>query len=330
MINFNISNLPLEIFIGYTGENIFRSFAFDVTEWKNKYPEGVVSISFRRPDQTTGYPVVVNSSENPVIWTVTEAEVSVPGKGEIVLRLSKNEMIGKTYSIPTITKASPDFTGDPPDPFPDWLSDILEVETRIADDVQEVSTNTQTVADNLETVLEKAAEALQSAANALQSEQNAKTSETNAKGSETSALQSMQTAVQAMTDLLNMMGEDIATLTDGKLTPSQIPPLSINDVFEVDSINEILTLVAQRGDVALVMLDDNIHDSYMLAVDDPTQLENWKKLGVSYVANAGHAVTADTAENANKINNKRLVAMTESQYDVAVKDENTFYAVTPD
>jgi hypothetical protein len=181
MINFNISSLPLEIFIGYTGENIFRSFAFDVTEWKNKYPEGVVSISFRRPDQTTGYPVVVNSSENPVIWTVTKAEVSVPGKGEIVLRLSENEVIGKTYSIPTITKASPDFTGDPPDPFPDWLSDILEVETRIADDVQEVSANTQTVADNLETVLEKAAEALQSAANALASEENAKTSEDNAK-----------------------------------------------------------------------------------------------------------------------------------------------------
>ena len=181
MINFNISSLPLEIFIGYTGENIFRSFAFDVTEWKNKYPEGMVSIFFRRPDQTIGYPVVVNSSENPVIWTVTKAEVSVPGKGEIVLRLSENEVIGKTYSIPTITKASPDFTGDPPDPFPDWLSDILEVETRIADYVQEVSTNTQTVADNLETVLEKTSEALQSAANALASEENAKTSEYNAK-----------------------------------------------------------------------------------------------------------------------------------------------------
>ena len=35
-------------------------------------------------------------------------------------------------------------------------------------------------------------------------------------------------AMQAMTDLLAMMGEDIATLTDGKLTPSQIPDISIN------------------------------------------------------------------------------------------------------
>ena len=137
-------------------------------------------------------------------------------------------------------------------------------------------------------------------------------------------------AEQAMTDLLAMMGEDIATLTDGKLTPSQIPPLSINDVFEVESAEDMLALVAERGDVALVLLDDNIHDSYMLADDDPAQLANWKKLGVSYVANAGHAVTAENAENADKINNKRLVSMTESQYESAVKDPDTYYAVVPD
>ena len=143
-------------------------------------------------------------------------------------------------------------------------------------------------------------------------------------------IQMYNEAVQAMGDLLAMMGTDIATLTDGKLTPSQIPPLSINDVFEVDSVEDMLLLTAERGDVALVLLDDNIHDSYMLSTDEPSLLDNWKKLGVSYVANAGHSLTADNAENANKINNKRLVAMTESQYDVAAKDPETFYAVTPD
>ena len=137
-------------------------------------------------------------------------------------------------------------------------------------------------------------------------------------------------AMQAMTDLLAMMGEDIATLTDGKLTPSQIPDISINDVFEVADTDEMLTLTAQRGDCALIIPDDVVTDSYILSADDASVLANWKKLGVSYVANAGHAVTSDNAENANKINNKRLVAMTESQYEVAVKDESTFYAVVPD
>lgn len=320
MSMFNIYKLPLEIFIGYSGENIFRSFAFDVSPWKETYPQGSVSISFRRPDQDIGYPVVVNSKDNPVVWTVTEADVSSPGEGEIVLRLQENDIVGKTYSIRTTSSPSPDFTGDPPEPFPDWLKDILEVEESVSEDVREVANNTQLVLTNTQTVIEKTAEALQSAANAL-------VSETNAEDSNQSALTAMKTATQAMTDLLAMLGSDIATLTDGKLTPSQIPPLSINDVFEVDSIAEMLTLVAQRGDVALVMLDDNIHDSYMLAVDDPTQLENWKKLGVSYVANAGHAITADNAENANMINNHRVVVMTQAQYDVAVKDPDTVYLV---
>ena len=151
-----------------------------------------------------------------------------------------------------------------------------------------------------------------------------------AEGSKESAATSETVATQAMTDLLAMLGSDIATLTDGKLTPSQIPALSINDVFEVDSVEKLVQLTAERGDVALVLLEDNIHDSYILAADDSTQAVNWKKLGISYVANAGHASTADNAVNADKINNKRIVAMTQSQYDTAVVDTDTIYIVTPE
>ena len=137
-------------------------------------------------------------------------------------------------------------------------------------------------------------------------------------------------SLQAMTDFLAMLGKDIATLTDGKLTPSQIPALSINDVFPVASEAELLTLTAERGDCGIIVVDNVVTDSYILAADDPAQLENWKKLGVSYVANAGHASTADNAVNADKINNKRIVGMTQSQYDIAALDDDTFYIVTPD
>ena len=45
--------------------------------------------------------------------------------------------------------------------------------------------------------------------------------------------------------------DKVATLVDGKLTPSQIPSLSINDVFTVSSAEEMCALDAQRGDVAV-------------------------------------------------------------------------------
>jgi hypothetical protein len=127
-----------------------------------------------------------------------------------------------------------------------------------------------------------------------------------------------------------MIGSDIATLTGGKLTPSQIPDLSINEVLTILDESELVTLNAQRGDCAIVVPDDVVTESFILAADDPTVLANWKKLGVSYVAESGHSVNADEAVNATKINNKRLVAMTQSQYDAAVLDPDTIYVVTPD
>lgn len=160
----------------------------------------------------------------------------------------------------------------------------------------------------------------QSAEEARQSADNAKAAEAGSKGSEA-------VAAQALADLLAMLGTDVATLVDGKLSPSQIPDLSINDVFEVASVEGLLTLNAQRGDVGLIVAEDVVADSYMLAADDPAVFENWKKLGVSYVANAGHANSADQAGNAGMINNHRVVAMTQEQYDSAVKDPDTVYLV---
>lgn len=133
-------------------------------------------------------------------------------------------------------------------------------------------------------------------------------------------------SLQAMTDFLAMLGEDIATLTDGKLTPSQIPALSINDVFPVASEAELLTLTAERGDCGIIVSDNVVTDSYILAADDPAQLENWKKLGVSYVANAGHANTADSATDAQKVNGHRVVTFaTVAEMENAAKVDGTLY-----
>jgi hypothetical protein len=168
-----------------------------------------------------------------------------------------------------------------------------------------------------------------SESNAKTSEINAKLSETNAKESETNAKSSETVTQQAMTDYLAMIGKDIATLdANGYLTASQLPPLAINDTFTVATVDEIVALVAQRGDVALVVVDDVVKNSYLLASDDPTQLANWKPLGISYVAEAGHSVNADTATNSTMINNHRLVAMTPTQFETAVLDADTYYFVS--
>lgn len=166
-----------------------------------------------------------------------------------------------------------------------------------------------------------------SAVRSRASEVAAKLAESNTKISELTVEEYKGIVQQAMTDYLAMIGVDIATLTDGKLTPSQIPNISINDTFNVADVSEIVELVAERGDVAIVVAEDVVTDSYILATDDPTDMSNWKKLGVSWVANAGHAETATSAENSDMINNHRLITMTQEQYDLAVLEPETIYLV---
>jgi hypothetical protein len=62
---------------------------------------------------------------------------------------------------------------------------------------------------------------------------------------------------------------------DGKLDTTQLPALAISDTFVVATQAAMLALVAQRGDVAI---RTDLTKSFILAVDDPTQLGNWKEL----------------------------------------------------
>lgn len=138
---------------------------------------------------------------------------------------------------------------------------------------------------------------------------------------------SKTTAQQALADLIAMLGNEVATLVDGKLNPSQIPAISINDTFPVANTNEMLLLDAQKGDVAIIVANDIVTDSYILATDEPSVLVNWKKLGVSYVAEAGHALNATNAVDSQKINGNRLVTYDATEFETAVKDADTFYFV---
>lgn len=188
---------------------------------------------------------------------------------------------------------------------------------------------------------QSAVDAEASAVNAGVSEVNAGVSEVNAGLSAVDAQESAVSAglsagvatgnenvtTQVMQDFLAMLGSDVATLTGGKLTASQIPAISINSTTVITDVADITAVTAQEGDTVLIVPVDVVTDSYILAGSDSTVLSNWKKLGVAYVAEAGHAVNSDVATDATMINGHRIVTMTQAQYDVAVKDADTIYLV---
>jgi hypothetical protein len=75
--------------------------------------------------------------------------------------------------------------------------------------------------------------------------------------------------------MLNV-GNGVATLDQyGKLKASQVPKIAITDTYVVNSETEMLSLTAEIGDVAV---RTDLHRSFILKVNNPTILTNWKEL----------------------------------------------------
>ena len=151
----------------------------------------------------------------------------------------------------------------------------------------------------------------------------AKLSETNSKDSE-------EKTSQAYSDFLNQLGTDVPTLVGGKIPMSQIPATATQEIYTVTSEDELTSLTAQRGDLAELIEEvdgEQTITKTWQCLGDSAIRENWVVWGTSYAVSAGNASTAANAENANMINNHRLVEISAEEFETAVKDENTYYLV---
>lgn len=197
-----------------------------------------------------------------------------------------------------------------------------------------------------------AADAKASADSAAQSEENAKESEEaaaenkaiteelksraetaaeNAEESEVKSSASQKSAEQALADLLAMINSgDIVLAVNGKLPLSAIPATATQEIYVVESEDELTSLIAQRGDLAELVEEidgERTITKTWQCLGNASVRENWVVWGTSYAVQSGNATTADNAINANMINNHRLVEMTEEDFVSAVKDADTYYLV---
>lgn len=197
-----------------------------------------------------------------------------------------------------------------------------------------------------------AADAKASADSAAQSEENAKESEKaaaenkiateqltnraetaaeNAEESEVKSSASQKSAEQALSDLLAMINSgDLVLAINGKLPLSAIPATATQEIYVVESEDELTSLTAQRGDLAELVEEidgERTITKTWQCLGDASVRANWVVWGTSYAVQSGNATTADNAVNANMINNHRLVEMTEEDFASAVKDADTYYLV---
>ncbi len=153
--------------------------------------------------------------------------------------------------------------------------------------------------------------------------QTAQDASDDAKKSALEAKHSENCAAQALSDLLSMLGTDIATLIDGKIPPSQIPSIATTQVYSAESASQMNALEVENGDIC-IRTDEN--KSYIMSDGSWVYLVS----PTDYSSKSGYAETSGTAENALKINNHRLVEMSASQFEAAAKDPDTYYLVYED
>lgn len=149
--------------------------------------------------------------------------------------------------------------------------------------------------------------------------QRAETAAESAKQSAQSAENSNTSATQALSDLLRMLGTDIATLIDGKIPVSQIPSIATTEIYSASSAEEMAKLSVENGDIC-IRTDENksyIYNNGWVFLVSPTD----------YASRCGYAEFAETAENASMINHHRLIEMTAEEFETAVKDPDTYYLV---
>lgn len=70
-------------------------------------------------------------------------------------------------------------------------------------------------------------------------------------------------------------GKVVVVAEDGKIDPSLMPDLAINDVFEAANESAMLALQAQKGDIC-IRTDES--KTYILTEEPASTLENWKWL----------------------------------------------------
>lgn len=192
-----IKAIPGErICIGHEGEHLARQVCFDLSEWLDIYGAGTAELIYRRPKDEDAYPVIAESVEKAVIWTVTATDTAKAGLfGEAELRYYVGETLVKSAaSYVTVLDAMGVPVEPPGEPAEAWLDEVLASGVVAKEHRNAAEIAAGQAAAGAKTAGESAATAELSKERAVKAESAAAQSEKNAKVSEETALNAARDA----------------------------------------------------------------------------------------------------------------------------------------
>ena len=124
---------PCGVKIGYVGENIVTEIAFDYSAWKKEYGDGVLALELKRYGDRYAYPVVISTEgDSTSVWTIRDTDVAKDGRGQAQLQYVIGDAVKKSAIFVVDVERSLEETTDVPDPYEEWLDDIIRISAETA------------------------------------------------------------------------------------------------------------------------------------------------------------------------------------------------------
>ena len=133
------------IVLGHQGENLARKVCFDVSAFRQEYPDGHFALAAQRKGDTLPYPAArTNLDGETLIWTLTGADTAIAGYGRCELRCYDGETLAKSEVWQTFTLPSLGEYGEAPEAWQDYVAQMQ----RIGEKVQEAQTHAPKIGEN--------------------------------------------------------------------------------------------------------------------------------------------------------------------------------------
>lgn len=111
--------------LGRQGENAATVIEIDISEWMAQWPYADIQVLHQRYDEDVPYEVETVLDGSVLVWTVTDTDTAIPGKGYAEIRALEGDMIKKSRRIETVVEeALGSATGDAPSPLDNWAAKL--------------------------------------------------------------------------------------------------------------------------------------------------------------------------------------------------------------
>ena len=111
--------------LGRQGENNVETVSFPVQGWRDLYGEGSFELMHQRNKDRYPYPCPIEVTGEDVLWVIRDTDTAFAGRGQAQLTYVVGGAVAKSIVFATCTLRSVDGGGDVPEPYQDWVDEVL-------------------------------------------------------------------------------------------------------------------------------------------------------------------------------------------------------------